>query len=435
MAFVSIVFFFIRKDRYASVTKNAYTVSILFLISYFIVYFQNYIDLLLGNISQYDYLSIALPDAINKSVWISMTGLMSFFLGYLIFDKKKYKKKYKKNSNLSFVNTGNILILNYTLFVVYLMSVDFSYFRGGYSVVEQNSFNGFISVFFHASLYLYIVVKIANSVEKVERKNVTQILKEDFKFLLLLFVYLILILFSGERDIIISFAMSYLMMLLFISKSIITKKNFIILLFFSGLLIAILGITRNMGNEYSFSEKVLFAYDELNMEEDNSVFSVTSELAGSVRTLHAAVESVEYNGFWYGYFNFSNFITSIPLTGTLFSKIGVFDYKITSSTYLTIYLQGYNPKYGDGTSCIADLYLDFGILAVVLGMFFLGYIIRRVDMITTYNEKPNILSIILSVVLFSSIIIYPRAYYLYPLKMVVFVYILYFVFVLTTRRR
>ena len=75
-----------------------------------------------------------------------------------------------------------------------------------------------------------------------------------------------------------------------------------------------------------------------------------------------SVSISDINDYFFGYFQIRQIVSCIPGAGGIFLKIfGDNNKKYNgSSGYITYLIQGDYPKYGDGTSVTADLYLDFG---------------------------------------------------------------------------
>ena len=53
-------------------------------------------------------------------------------------------------------------------------------------------------------------------------------------------------------------------------------------------------------------------------------------------------------------------------------------------------IQGDDPKYGDGRSSTADLYLDFGVFGVVVGLFLFGIFASRADFTLSHGGSVSL---------------------------------------------
>src|SRR5690606_1604389 len=106
----------------------------------------------------------------------------------------------------------------------------------------------------------------------------------------------------------------------------------------------------------------------------------------SVRTLHAAVDHTERNGYYYGVFQGVQIIGIIPGLGIYIQNLLNVDFhSFGSAAFLTFEILGSNPTHSLGTSIIADIYLDFGILGVIIIFFLFGMFVRYLE-IGMYNR-------------------------------------------------
>ncbi len=80
----------------------------------------------------------------------------------------------------------------------------------------------------------------------------------------------------------------------------------------------------------------------------------------------------------YGIYQLQQLLGVIPgLAGIFHNYTANGDVKTDgSANFISFLIQGDNPTYGDGTSLIADLYLDFGVIGVLVSMFIFGRFIR-----------------------------------------------------------
>lgn len=53
-------------------------------------------------------------------------------------------------------------------------------------------------------------------------------------------------------------------------------------------------------------------------------------------------------------------------------------------------IQGDFLSYGNGSSVIADFYLDGGLIGVMLGMFIFGYFVRQFELVLFSNKKASL---------------------------------------------
>ncbi|GGH32322.1 hypothetical protein GCM10011418_45780 [Sphingobacterium alkalisoli] len=162
---------------------------------------------------------------------------------------------------------------------------------------------------------------------------------------------------------------------------------------------------------------------------DDSISPQTKELAGSVKTVHMAVSYVpDKHNYLFGRFQLQQILGIIPF-GTMF-KESLFEdnsYKyIGSAQFITWIDQGDSRFYGLGTSCIADFYMDLGLVGVVLGMFLFGYFIRFCELSFYTYDYLSISAHVFSVVYLAFSIYISRSTVLFNLKLCAFIIIVLF---------
>ena len=160
--------------------------------------------------------------------------------------------------------------------------------------------------------------------------------------------------------------------------------------------------------------------------EEPSILPQTSELAGSVRTLHAVVDYVPKNHpHTYGRFQLQLLTSSIPFSSGLLSFLpesGHIRFKGPAS-FATWLIQGENPNSGVGTTCIADLYVEFGLFGVLFGMLLFGFFIRYAEVNFYKIGLPALFPHILSFVYLSDAISISRSSILFGFRAVLWIYI------------
>jgi hypothetical protein len=74
----------------------------------------------------------------------------------------------------------------------------------------------------------------------------------------------------------------------------------------------------------------------------------------------------------------------------------------TPASFITYLIQGNYPRYGDGTSCIADIYIDFGIVGLIFFFTLFGSYTRRME-IALFDrfDKSSLLLLIISISYFA----------------------------------
>lgn len=404
--------FFLKKETHTNLKGQYLKHSNLIIVGLVIVYFQYPIDYILGNVTGENLDIWHDRSIVLKSLVLSSIGFISFMLGYLLYAKRTriiYQRiiKNEKEQNVVFLEILAIISL-----LIYFLTVNPLYLIGYYGEEQMGNEATRAILLFKVFVFVIIIQKFRNQVIKevdfISFKNYIKYL--GWPLILSILLYLISVILSGDRGPIIVYGLLLLSGYIFINNRKIKLKAIILFLITGSIFITILGIARNQDRSLSFKEKINIAItqnDDLNIR---SISPQTQELAGSIITLHAAVSYMENNEFLYGRFQFQQFVSAIPFSYTFFNDLftdNSLKY-LNSASFITWIIQGEYPTYGNGSSSVADFYLDFGLIGVLLGMLLFGYLMRFAEISFFSNELPRPFLHIFSVVYLCSAIYVSR---------------------------
>lgn len=200
--------------------------------------------------------------------------------------------------------------------------------------------------------------------------------------LLLVVVYIAIVLVTGRRTEAVRMG---LFLAIIYSYSLAERQSVkYILVYFVGaaIILSVVGVLRT-DKARNFSEGIT------TVSEEASVIPFTRELAGSINTLHVAVHKIpsqlDYN---YGFTFFPSFCVLVPGLNR-FVQTYLIDTRvpIRSGQLITILELGDNYTYGMGSSIVADVYVSFGPIGVVIILILLGVFIRYLDVGTFQLDK------------------------------------------------
>ena len=230
----------------------------------------------------------------------------------------------------------------------------------------------------------------------------------DKSLLVILFWHLLFSLFVGDRGPIISYSLLVFSLYVVRFNKIGVFKLLIYTFIASVFFTAIGTIRQSRYSGESYTERINSTFNpstENTKRFDKKIPGESFvELAFSVRTLNHVLYNVPENyDYGYGVYSSSHFFNIIPgLSGLMLNYLHNNDKKYNSSSAFVSYLiQGDNPKYGDGTSIIADLYLDFGLLGVIIVLFLFGRFIGENDFKLYSGYQKNSISWIALLIFFS----------------------------------
>lgn len=423
--------------------KNWLSMFNLFLASFVCVHFQSFADLLVFGRVAGDFKKIYMDDPlVLKSAYICLLGLGTLVLGYLCADTQK-KPHFSGKVPGYFKVSGKMYSIA-TIMQVVLVAVFFAvngrmYLSRSYSQEMLNSMSGtinaYIGIFASDSILISILVKACLLSKMGKRVSFWEYCKShNLLFYASWLFYLALILICGDRGPVISGACAFVFGYLLVSRKKISFAKLAVVLAAAAIVVSVLGISRRgtYEGEDIAARNAGYVDDLFSIQ---SVIPFTKELAGSNKTVLWAVESTpDMFPFRKGLFAANNILSIIPFSGRITAALGLSRAAELghSPAFLDWYTQGNNVTYGVGTSTVADIYLDFGIIGVAVVLFLLGLLFRKVEISVLCRPAHKVPPFVLctGIVLFSNAIYLPRAILLSMLRNIVWLYLLLLIFVL-----
>lgn len=407
-----------RKEACPYLSGRTFLPSSIFIVGFLIVHFQADIDLLLGfadsNLYRWGPVS-----AVNKAAALSLCGLIAFFLGML-------RRVYPSNRNWN--AEGKVecytlfpsTIFCFGLFILFLATVNWSFFQGGHLARmggNDEAAMGSIAVYIDMLLQAGLLVPLFFYLRTIFSQRLSPSSGAPANFLAvvrglgplylgILSTYSFLMLLSGRRSV----PLAYFLALVFVFLASTRRKTSIFLLglviFVGGLFMYGVGIARTeVFYEAPLSEKVeagWAATKEMLTGERASVSPATVELASSVRSLHIVVDQVPTSyPYTYGRMALANITSAVPFLNSQVLGQTLYAGMIPSSaSYATYIDQGDRVYSGIGSTIILDFFFDGGIFPVIIGMFIVGFMFRRVEVYFWSDCQPPLFWMIAGLCIF-----------------------------------
>lgn len=398
---------------------------VLFVISYLISYYQIYADLIFSNVYIDNTFFFINTNVINKSIILCTCGLLALFIG---FNKSYHVNENALDENKGIYTLTPLIYINFILLLLFIATADMSYFMGGYGSVDMSGVSFYIEILLRISFLAIFILHSRNYIGKKILKTTSDYLKSyHWLFYISITIYFLLVMFSGDRGPIIYTGIVFVFSYYLVLEKKIKPYTIMFYLVIGATVMTLLGSVRSQ-KQGSFSEKLIYS---LNSEDEsrysNSIIPQTAELASTIKTVHYATTYVPtVYGHTNGVFQLKYMLGAIPFSSPMQSLFIDTEKKfIGSSSFITWLIQGDFPTYGNGTSVIADFYLDFGFIGVVFGMFLLGLLFSRVDFFlydTHYRYSYFMYSV--SFTLLSLAIYLPRSTVMGHIKNVLWLYLL-----------
>lgn len=336
---------------------------------------------------------------INKGNLLFLIGLLSYMLGSLIpIQIKKITKK-------PFVIKTNFLVVFVFILVVSFIGLGgIEYYRSEYNDSVKGGDAGLVKYI----LLLLVTTAMALIGTEFYNKKINESYKISWFAFGALFFLICTLLVIGNRTAASQILLPIICLYAFFFKNINFKKFLIFIL---------VGIPFMWFFQQIRTNQVSF-------ELSNPIMLIL-DLTIPMKNTYTALDYVEINDYTYGESMIYNISGVIPFLPSVISE----NYpKIVegSAELLTgyTYLNHYTPddfQIGLGTTIIADIYLAFGVIGVIILMFFLG---KYINILTYKSAFLNYYSIIILTGFLGNAIFIVRASYFHPLRFIVWALLL-----------
>jgi len=408
-AMLSLFFRSLQFEKRRLLSRNPFTITNFFILSYCITLFQIPLEYLLNTLNDnrfhhlfYDY------SIINKSILFSAICLVIFNFGQTLIKDRGPVTMVQDNATVFLINSKPFLLITISLFFLHIITVERGYYFGG-----NESLTG-LSLIVHGYLMRFIVIFVFiivwNSKQKVSIKslNILGYLKIfPIYFLVLISVLCLLTLFAGDRGPIIRIVLVMVFGYFVLSQRKVNYISFFILIITSGFVLSIVKLIGGYSGDVGYVESFSVAQERFNTSDRiESISPYTVELASSIYS-NAILFSLWSSGVsLYGIGLFTGVLMAVPAGVTFFSELtGLAGESINSAVLATI-VSGQD--YGVGTTVVGDALINFGFFGAMLCFLFLGGIMRKLD-VNIYNDKLDFKWTLLAFVLIADIIILPRS--------------------------
>ncbi len=406
--------------------NNWFSIDIIFLVGFLVVHLQWPIMLWVSDVTpRFFSRAYANTQYIAYGTWLSAIGVVSWVFGFILITSKPISKA------TFFIKYKKLLIFTLIVYILFLVFSGEDYLRGNVYKGLSKSANAsglgrYFQVFFSISIIVLTAVIFSNK-EYFNGKYYIKILGLNKLYLFIVTSALLLFLTNGDRGGAIQIVISFFILFGAFVRPI-NFKELIVVAVIGAFVLTIVGFGRSSKE----NKNILMAgVDRFRVE---SAYDISIELANSSRTLYSAIAYIENNDYFYGKLWLGDIFSIFPLGKNIFLTISEEKYYNVDSAELITYLAyGENAHSGEGTSLIADIYLNFGKYGVIFFMFISGLWIKK--MMNELNKKRNLFWIV-SAAIFASFSLYLcRGTFLFSAKPMIWGVIIFYLFTRNINRR
>lgn len=348
--------------------------SIVFILGYLIVFFQRAIDYSVGLIDEYSgsvesLLWANVPFVVSKACALSLIGISAFVYGY---NSYTYNKNIVSKVRYQFRLKKGLVLSGFLLLLVYVILTGI----GDFTKKEESENIGYLMV---AQAVLLAVVVIYTYDYKYNAAY-QEFNKRFFIVPVSLIAFYLFIYFAtGNRGGAIKVCFMLLVAYLYLQHEKVNYKKIFFCFLIGALAMTTIGIVRTMETKDMNEVAALMSVKE-------TVSPFTVELSGSVNTVHVALANYpSKKKFNCGTSFFSGFSVLVPGLSRITHGMSE-----NSGDILTkMYFGGSVPDWGWGlgSSAVADVYISFGMIGVLLIFFLFGKFLHYLEYGTFVIEK------------------------------------------------
>jgi hypothetical protein len=353
--------------------KTYFKIELFFLLFYFLLFFKPYQLYVLGlnDIKQNFFIVNTYWQYTNVSIVACTIGLLAFMKGF----NGEIRLRKTEVIKHSFYQYNNLFSLIFTLLIICIIIFSVTglkaYLFQAYigSDTGDTTTNG---IYFIISVLMLFLSSY--SVLLYHKYN-----KIKYLYLFVSVLYCLTLLFSGDRNVFFIIAISFLATYYTFIKKI--KLIPIAIYVFSAIfLYQIIEVSRKSNDRgLAFIEVLQEQFKEPKQSDllDKSSFSITTN---ATRVSFGLVP--KQKDFFYGKFKLIGIAGIIPYSRALFV-----DPKDKFKSSVDLLVLGSGTTWSVGSSIIADIYVDFGIIGVIILMFLLGYFAKFIKTKLLHNEN------------------------------------------------
>lgn len=353
------------------------------------------------------------PYLVNKAVYLSTIGYMSYLLGATVLSKPYNEERDKLKFDFERYDLPRLAFLFNRLtsvFVILFFLIDGATLMVRYSNETTEVTGGYVLPYVRVLIIISTVLELSRLAS-----NQVQTLKDTLKSASLYYLFNIglllpFFLIIGYRSEFLVVALTVFVVYALLIKPI--NKGLILILVVAGFwVMALLKFFRGFND---------VDVNELQGDGAFTMIGIFSEFYIPSSTLYEFIAYVDANGPTYGTNTLLHVLAFVPFLQSVVVKLAGIDVSSTayqtSSDFISNYILGEDRSWGLGTHVIGDLYYTFGFPGVLILMFAMGFIVSYLTERIIYRKQFSLLPVMFFIVITAQSFFFSRVEFFRPVR-------------------
>lgn len=356
-------------------------------------------------------------DYINSGSALSLLAFTMFVCGYA----QKEKRKIVANTECLILSKTNYRLFSFLSSLVFLYNLRLIIPQIGinYQDAQVPFQSGSLFVMLECALCLLRCYEVRSEI----LGNTKYFFYSLRYHIIISSIFALSCLLLGSREFVLTLSLLFVFLYSFYVKPIKPVKMII------GLFLGIAAfyfISQVRNNTHITDSKQLFEQKSWQNGQVNGAWNLATDMIINNRNLYVGMQYVDdpKHGYTYGYNYIPNMLSPIPFLPSLFTQyiLGTTVVNLTSQQILTNYtrddLGEKTLDYELGSNCVADVYMAFGVVGVIVLFYYLGIFVRYLE----DRMESNVKVVCVYLLLFTGVIFFCRGSFFGPIKNVVWAY-------------
>jgi oligosaccharide repeat unit polymerase len=353
------------------------------------------------------------PYLVNKALYLSTLGFMSYLIGASVFSKP-YREELKTTTydleSIDFVKLAYIFNRIGFLLMIFFFIIDGPTLVVRYNNETMEVSGGYVLPYVRVILIISTLFELSRLAKMGIHSFKETLLNISVFYLLNISLLLLFFLVTGYRSEFLVLALT-----LVVAYSVLIQPVPKVVLF-SGVFIGF-WVMALMKFFRGFNDVDV---GELQSDGAFTMIGLLSEFYIPSSTLYEFIQYVEVNGPTYGTNTMLHILSFVPYLQSVVVRLFGLEVTspefLTSSEFISDYILGADRSWGLGTHVIGDLYYSFGLPGVIVLMLLMGMVVSLLTERMIYRKQFSMVLILIFIVLTAQSFFFSRVEFFRPVR-------------------